>query len=243
MSASSNILYFSPHIKIPRALVLTRQRICEEFPEFQIGTFKSEPDSEINHPSRRICKGSLVGIYQVKEFLSKHWTYQRISPKFISGESLFIILPDEFEAVLAGLVISTPEVINCIEPVTLRHITSLSWTCYLPGENIASKIHVGYEHLPHAMQSQISNDSESNWMSLVMASGNMIAIGGFVVSPRLIESAIVAKKLLVTDSISTRHPSDSNLQRNDPRELNHSVDECQVQNKSIYVQIIAPDYY
>lgn len=223
--------------------MLTRQSICKAFPEFQIATFKSEPDSGTNHPSWRICKGSLVSIYEVKEFLSMHWTYQRISPQFISSESLFIILPDEFEAVLARLVISTPEVINCIEPVTLRHITSLTWTIYLPGENIVSKIHVGYEYLPHAMQSQISIDSESSWMSLVMASGNMIAIGGFVVSPRLIESANVAKKLLVNDSIPTLHPSDSNLQRNDPRELNHSVDECQVENKSFYVQIIAPYYY
>jgi hypothetical protein len=243
MPVNSNILYFSPHGKIPRALLLTRQRVCEEFPEFQIATFKSEPDSGTNHPSWRLCIGSLVSIYEVKEFLSKHWTYQRISCEFISGQSLFIILPDEFEAVLARLVISTPEVINCIEPGTLRHITSLIWTCYLPGENVASKIHVEYEHLPHAMQSQISIDSESSWMSLVMASENMIAIGGFVVSPRLIESAIVAKKLLVNDSIPTLHPSDSNLQRNDPRELNHSVDECQVENKSFYVQIIAPDYY
>lgn len=234
MSASSNILYFSEHSKVPRALVSNRARLKVKFPTTHRILFTSIPDRVPNRISSSRCEGSIIENDLLEEFLEEHWDYQRIDRSFISPEALLINLPDEFEPALSKLVISIPDLEICIEPRTQHLEECLCWTCYLPGESIASHIHVGYHRLPYIMFPEPHSKSDIGWVPLVMVSGNTVAIGGFVASASLIEGAYAAQKLLSDDSTETLNSSDPNSLRSAIQSMKHSIAACKSEGKSFY---------
>lgn len=241
MSASSNILYFSRNSKIPRALVSSREVLIEKFPSLYCVFSTIIPDKHPNQTSSPRCVGSLVGTRYVDDFLEEHWDYQQIERSFVADKSLIIDLPDEFEPVLEQLVIAIPEVETCIEPGLLERVVCFRWTCYLPGESVATRIHVASRHLPDIMFG-VPVKPENGWISLVMISGNTVAVGGFIASESLIRTTDKALFRLRDESNRTLQSDDANNPRNETQSFSNLVAECHIDSKFFYVSFTNNDY-
>lgn len=179
---------YPAHLEAVKPLVLDRRHLAVAHPIFEELRLEVIRHIQAEGAQMPLSVAVLVAVGLLQPTLLQHLQDSGVETKDVSAEALVLYLPKQFAGVAHELATKQPAVFNA-ELLNLRGAaTYLGWSVKLPGEEEPTVV-----RLPeHGMWGSVLSNAyhyvtrQWSWMPVVVVSGDVVTIGGFLVEESFI---------------------------------------------------------